>query len=124
MKLFTHNMLTSKMIKNVQVGYPLKLKATEVKNVTQEFQPTLVSKVLPRVNWSALVEATQSLGHGDAVPATLAEDYDKNEEFLKMAHHALFEIEVITGELECPETGRKFKIQRGIPNMLVNEDEV
>lgn len=26
MKLFTHNMLTSKMIKNVQVGYPLKLK--------------------------------------------------------------------------------------------------
>ncbi len=85
------------------------------------------------------------MGHGDAVPSNLAEDYEKNEEFLKKAHHALFEvfgfeywvfivlninvfiylqIEVITGELECPETGRKFQIQNGIPNMLVNEDEV
>jgi len=124
MKLFTHNMLTSKMIRNVQVGYPLKLTATEVKNVTQEFQPTLVSKVLPRVNWSALLEAAQSLGRDSMLPPTVAEDYEKNDEFLKKAHHALFEIEVVTGELECPETGRKFQIQNGIPNMLVNEDEV
>ena len=28
------------------------------------------------------------------------------------------------GELECPETGRKFPIKRGIPNMLLDEDEV
>jgi multifunctional methyltransferase subunit TRM112 len=34
------------------------------------------------------------------------------------------QIEIITGELECPESGRKFPIQNGVPNMLVNEDEV
>lgn len=47
-----------------------------------------------------------------------------NEDILKQIHHALLEIEVIDGHLECPETGRKFPISQGIPNMLCNEDEV
>ena len=34
------------------------------------------------------------------------------------------EIEIIQGILECPESGRKFSIKNGIPNMLANEDEV
>ncbi|CAB0005728.1 unnamed protein product [Nesidiocoris tenuis] len=33
-------------------------------------------------------------------------------------------IEVVEGDLICPETGRKFPITSGIPNMLLNEDEV
>lgn len=28
------------------------------------------------------------------------------------------------GSLICPETGRKFPVSKGIPNMLLNEDEV
>ena len=36
----------------------------------------------------------------------------------------LLEIEVINGDLVCPETGRKFPVSDGIPNMLLNEDEV
>lgn len=47
-----------------------------------------------------------------------------NEEALKQAHHALLEIEVVNGDLICPETGKKFPISDGIPNMLCNEDEV
>lgn len=43
---------------------------------------------------------------------------------MQKVHHALFEVEVIEGELICPETGRKFPIKKGIPNMLCNEDEV
>ena len=31
-------------------------------------------------------------------------------------------VEIMDGELECPETGRRFMIRDGIPNMLVNED--
>ena len=38
---------------------------------------------------------------------------------------ALFsQVEVKEGELECPESGRKFNITNGIPNMLLHEDEV
>ena len=28
------------------------------------------------------------------------------------------------GDLVCPQTGRKFPVKNGIPNMLLNEDEV
>lgn len=28
------------------------------------------------------------------------------------------------GSLVCPETGRRFPVSKGIPNMLLNEDEV
>ena len=35
-----------------------------------------------------------------------------------------FKVEVIEGDLECPESGRKFPIQEGIPNMLLREDEL
>ena len=34
------------------------------------------------------------------------------------------QIEVVEGNLVCPESGRKFPIQNGIPNMLLREDEV
>jgi multifunctional methyltransferase subunit TRM112 len=35
-----------------------------------------------------------------------------------------YQVEVINGELVCPESGRKFSISKGIPNMLLNEDEL
>lgn len=46
------------------------------------------------------------------------------EEILKKIHEVLLEVEVVEGDLECPETGRKFPIKNGIPNMLVNEEEL
>ena len=54
----------------------------------------------------------------------LAENYEKDQDFLKKAHHVLMEIEIINGDLVCPETGRRFPVADGIPNMLLNEDEV
>jgi multifunctional methyltransferase subunit TRM112 len=33
-------------------------------------------------------------------------------------------VEVVEGCLVCPESGREFPIKDGIPNMLLNEDEV
>ncbi len=68
--------------------------------------------------------ALLQVGFGDGLPASLPDSYEDNEEFLKAAHHALLEVEVVEGELECPETGRKFPITGGIPNMLLQEDEV
>ena len=34
------------------------------------------------------------------------------------------QVEVVEGSLQCPESGREFPISRGVPNMLLNEDEV
>ena len=34
------------------------------------------------------------------------------------------QVEVINGDLICPESSRKFPVTDGIPNMLLNEDEI
>lgn len=85
MKLLTYNFLTSKCIRGVQVGYPLLLtvsslnydlkikifnfnnffqvvdKKVEQQNFNQEF----VSRMLPRLDWSAVKLAAETLGCGN-----------------------------------------------------------
>lgn len=64
------------------------------------------------------------VGCSGDLPAKLSENYATDNEFLQKLHHVLMEIDIIEGNLECPETGRIFPISEGIPNMLLNEDEV
>lgn len=71
-----------------------------------------------------LYSAVDSIGHSKDLPKETPENFESNEEFLKQAHRALLEIEIIQGELVCPDSGRKFPISNGIPNMLLNEDEI
>lgn len=33
------------------------------------------------------------------------------------------QVDVLEGTLQCPESGRLFPISRGIPNMLLNDEE-
>ncbi|XP_034255538.1 multifunctional methyltransferase subunit TRM112-like protein [Thrips palmi] len=124
MKLLTHNVLSSKCLKGVSVGYPLRLNATDIKVVDVDFNSEFVSRMIPKINYSALYEAAQSIGHHNGLPDAVADDYEHNDDFLKAVHHVLLEVDVVSGDLECPESGRKFPITRGIPNMLVNENEV
>ena len=83
-------------------------------------------RLIPKLDWSAVVEAAASLDkQGDLkVEDVNREDYAEDQDFLKRVHHVLLEVEVINGELVCPETGRAFPVSDGIPNMLLNEDEV
>lgn len=64
------------------------------------------------------------IGCLDTLPAEPPQSPTDDTEFLQKLHHVLLEIDVTEGHLECPETGRKFPILNGIPNMLLNEDEV
>lgn len=125
MKLLTHNLLTSRFLKNVNCGYPLKLAVEKVDEVPSEYNPDFVKSTFTKIDYKVLREAAQVCGQtlpdipagGDVLPDNLSEDQ------LKVIHNALFNIDVITGTLTCPETGRKFPITNGIPNMLCNEDE-
>ena len=59
--------------------------------------------------------------------ATRMNRYSKSpndDAFLRAFHHALLEVHVQEGYLVCPDSGRRFPITKGIPNMLLNEDEV
>ncbi|XP_012521689.1 multifunctional methyltransferase subunit TRM112-like protein isoform X2 [Monomorium pharaonis] len=124
MKLLTHNMLTSKAMKGVTVGYPLKIVARDIRVSEVDFNPEYIARIIPKLDWAVLWKAAESIGHVGELPQILIEDFETNEDFLKKAHHVLLEVEVINGELLCPESGRKFPINDGIPNMLLNEDEV
>ncbi|KAH8295776.1 hypothetical protein KR018_008755 [Drosophila ironensis] len=146
MKLSTYNFLTSMAIKGVKVGFPLKLTINKKEVVESEFNPTFVERLLPKLDWSAIYGAAQVVSiplyipkptprgpeHSppfqaelaDDIPPAQPENIGDNELLLQKLHHLLFEIDVLDGQLECPETGRVFPITDGIPNMLLNEDEV
>ncbi|CAG5085387.1 Similar to TRMT112: Multifunctional methyltransferase subunit TRM112-like protein (Bos taurus) [Cotesia congregata] len=108
MKLLTHNMLTSRGLKGVSVGYPLGIVAKDIKVADIDFNSEFIARI----------------GHVGELPQTIIQDFENNEDFLRKVHHVLLEVEVINGDLVCPESGRKFPINNGIPNMLFNEDEV
>jgi multifunctional methyltransferase subunit TRM112 len=89
-----------------------------------EFNPEFIARIIPKLDWAEVCQAAKQLNQLGDLPSNLPGDYENNHAFLRKAHHVLMEIEVINGDLVCPETGRKFPISDGIPNMLLNEDEV
>ncbi|XP_058096814.1 multifunctional methyltransferase subunit TRM112 homolog A-like [Magnolia sinica] len=122
MRLLTHNMLSSN-IKGVANGFPLRLEAEKFVEKEVDFNPDFLKNMFPKIEWKALVDASRTLGYAelpdDADPSMLA-----SEDFLRKFHHALLELHVEEGALLCPETGRRFPVNKGIPNMLLHEDEV
>lgn len=57
------------------------------------------------------------------LPAAVPEGALEDDEFLQAFHHALLELHLEEGALICPETGRRFTVNKGIPNLLLHEDE-
>lgn len=81
--------------------------------------------MLPRLDWPTVKTAAESVGVAQDLPEELNLESSANDpELLQKLHHLLLEIDIVEGQLQCPETGRIFPISRGIPNMLLNEDEV
>ncbi|KAK9734806.1 hypothetical protein RND81_04G164500 [Saponaria officinalis] len=122
MRLLTHNMLSSN-IKGVTNGFPLKIEAVNVVEKQVDLNIDFLKNIFSKIEWKAFVEAAKSMGYSE-----LPEDVDSsqldNQDFVTKFHHALLEIHLEEGTLECPETGRKFPVSKGIPNMLLHEDEV
>jgi multifunctional methyltransferase subunit TRM112 len=57
MKLITHNMLTSNILKGVTKGFPLKIKAVNVENVSVDYNRDFIVRLLPRIEYDALRSA-------------------------------------------------------------------
>ena len=71
MKLLTHNMLSSKGIKGVKIGFPLKIEARDVKECEVDFNPEFTSRVIPKLDWPEVVRAAQVLGQLGDTPAEI-----------------------------------------------------
>ncbi len=61
MKLVTHNMLSSKGLKGVRHGFPLTIKATDVRVSDVDFNPEFVARIIPKLDWRAVCQAASDL---------------------------------------------------------------
>ncbi|XP_057978729.1 multifunctional methyltransferase subunit TRM112 homolog A-like [Malania oleifera] len=122
MRLLTHNMLSSN-IKGVTNGFPLRIEAEKIIEKQVDFNADFLKNMFPKIEWKAFVDASQSMGYTE-LPEEAEASMLEEEEFLKKFHHALLELHLEEGDLVCPETGRRFQVKKGIPNMLLHEDEV
>ncbi|GFH31864.1 hypothetical protein V8C86DRAFT_2615771 [Haematococcus lacustris] len=122
MKLLTHNMLACH-IKGVQKNYPFLIEAVKIEERDADYDPDFLRHMFPRLQWPAFLQGAQSMGCREGLPETVSSDMLHNDDFLRKFHHALLEVTLEEGALICPETGRRFPVSKGIPNMLLNEDE-
>jgi multifunctional methyltransferase subunit TRM112 len=88
----------------------------------------LIIKTLPKLEYSAVVAALREISlKTDPRPPEIPPELpngDIDPTVLEALHHVLFNIHIIEGDLICPDTGRKFPIKQGIPNMILHEDEI
>lgn len=99
---------------------PIQIVQKEEKSVA--FNADFLTRILPRLHWGSVCTVAGQVGV-EGLPNELSEQDTTNNDILQKLHHVLLEIDVIEGNLKCPETGRLFPITDGIPNMLLNEFE-
>lgn len=114
----------------------MKIDASNVIVVDSPVDGDLLVRLLPKLNYPALVGALQEIRDAELqqqqnlqlpeIPSELPEDGNGSidDAAVEALYRVLFNIHVIEGFLICPDTGRKFPIKNGIPNMILHEDEI
>lgn len=54
----------------------------------------------------------------------MSESLKTDADFLKRLHTMLFEFEIVTGKLVCSDCERSYPIEEGIPNLIMDEEEI
>src|SRR3546814_7068128 len=67
-------------------------------------------------DWSSDV-CSSDLGFSD-LPSEVDEEMLADDGFIAAVHRIIMDVHVIEGALICPDTGRRFPIENGIPNMM------
>merc|ERR1711869_60316 len=121
-RLITHNMLQCH-IKEVYNGYPFLLEVTQAHIRATDYNPKFLLAIFGRLDWNALCLGARAMGY-DELPEKVDKIMLKQEDFLRKLHHVLLELEMEEGFLICPETGRKFPVTKGIPNLVLESQEI
>ena len=135
MRLFTHNLLvcnvkacvaTAQRTASAQPSsFPLRIEvaADGMKQEASEFHPEATSRLLSKLDWPALRATAAALGIAELPPAPPAKP-EADPDFLKSVHDLVMDIHVVEGALVCPNCARSYPIKKGIPNMLLRDDEL
>ena len=116
----THNFLRSN-VKGTENGYPLLIEVTTLNCIESSsvIDKDLLLGLLPKINYPALLSAIQQVSpHCHPPLEELPTELPTN------LNRALFDVYLVEGYLICPDTGRRFPVKDGIPNMILHEDEI
>ncbi|TIB37840.1 hypothetical protein E3P86_02058 [Wallemia ichthyophaga] len=126
-RLITHNILTCAVKGCVDSGknYPLTFKNVQgIEIREQEFNADFIRAFFPKLDYGVLKSTLESLGD-DSLKLDSVEDIDgQPEDFLRLLHKVLLEMDVTQGEMMCGNCQHKYQINEGIPNMLLGADEI
>jgi multifunctional methyltransferase subunit TRM112 len=134
MRLLTHNFLQSN-VKHTENGYPLEIQAEKVILEASPMDKDLILKLWPKLDYTVLRNAVQQLSSVASLyesqiqlpelpNAVTLEELEQDDTLLSQMHTVLMDVHVLEGSLVCPDSGRKFPVKEGIPNMILHEDEV
>ncbi|XP_024985430.1 multifunctional methyltransferase subunit TRM112 homolog A-like [Cynara cardunculus var. scolymus] len=112
-----------RVVEGVINGFLLLIEAERVVEKQVDFNPDFLKNMFSKIDWKALADASKTMGY-DELPDEVPDPSVLDSQFLQKFHHALLELHLEEGTLVCPETGRRFPVNKGIPNMLLHENEV
>ena len=136
MRLFTHNMLCCNVRACVATSqrsaaaaspanFPLRIEVAEggIEQRASAFEPALAARLLSKLDWDALRQTAGELGIAQ-LPAAPPPQPEADEGFLRSVHDLVLDIHIVEGALVCPNCARSYPIKKGIPNMLLRDDEL
>ena len=126
MKLSTHNLLVcnKKTCINNEKNYPLIIKASKVNTVKSDFDEEKTKVFFDKMDKKALNEGCKDLNISKFDLEKMTDEQMKDKNVLEYLHNILFEVEVEEGNLVCANCGREYMIKRGIPDMVLKDDEI
>lgn len=122
MRILTHNSLKCPS-KTATKGYPLQLEVSDMEIIETECDIDFMKALLPGLHWPGVVLAAKAVGLQD-LPNAFTTELLEDKNFIMAMHNLLLDVHVKEGILTCPDTGSKFPILKGIPNMNMDESEV
>ncbi len=126
MKLSTHNLLVcnKNTCINNEKNYPLIIKASKVNTVKSDFDEEKTKLFFDKMNKKALNEGCKDLNISRFDLEKIKEEQMQDKNVLEYLHNILFEVEIEEGNLVCANCGREYMIKRGIPDMVLKDDEI
>ena len=123
MRIITQNILKCNVKKCRSHSPILNLTVTQSEIIETPFNLELIKKTLVRCDYPSLVKTVRNCGD-DSLPEELTENFMNDEEKLKNIHNILYQLHVVEGQMVCEMCNRVYKIEGGIPNMLLDQSEV
>lgn len=116
MRFLTHNSLRCHL-KGLKTDEPFDIEIKDMDIEESECNIDFIKQLLPSLDWKGVIIAAKSI-ELEGMPEVLDPNLAEDEAFLEMLHYLLLDVHVITGNLICTETGRKFPIEEGIPMLM------